>query len=800
MKALLAHELRSILSSFRRRPLVPLLALTMLALGFAANVAVFTVISRTLLRPLPYLDAGRLRVPITTFVGPDKVEDEGPSGPLEIVQWQQRSTKFAAIEGLRSIYMTMRDDGDPQGVAGALVTGGIFRLFGVRPALGRDFTREDDVPNARVAILTHGCWQRRFGGSRDAIGRTVMLDGHPTEIIGVLPRAFEVAAVTPQPELFIPSGLSPANMPTPTSRAYTVFGRLKDGVQEHEALLELQRIIAALGREYPDVEKNHTAHMKTLRDAAFGDRRHALLILWIMVTIVHVLACINVASVLSAQIADERGLTALRLALGAGRSAILRYRLMQTVIITTVGAIAGMLLGSAALRVLLRHSADANLTTPVEHAWVVPLFLFALALMTALLVAVVPALRETKTRLTSALNEQGTRASSSVRATRLRELFIILEVALAVPLLLAATAMIREFRALQRTPLGFDPNHVLISQLVLSPKYDKAGRATFARELIRRIEAIPGVESAATTTCFFSPGSTTSTVVASDRFPELMTVNLRRITPHYFTTMRIPLIAGRAYEETDTLDSPPVAIIDASLAKRLFPGENALGKRLLRTPPAKPSTIIGIAPDVYDDGPAAKPRPTFYSPYLQTNNIYVTLVVRVKGDALAMRDPVRRAVWSLDRDLTPSSEAALADLMVEAVGSERLQMLMLTGFGVIALVLATVGIYGMTAYAVMSRMREIGVRLAFGATPGDVRREVIGRAIRSVSIGLLAGAALSFAAQRFASALVSGRATIEWQSAAVIGAVLFLAAFVAALIPSARARSVQPVWLLREGG
>jgi predicted permease len=375
----------------------------------------------------------------------------------------------------------------------------------------------------------------------------------------------------------------------------------------------------------------------------------------------------------------------------------------------------------------------------------------------------------------------------------------VLEVALAVPLLLAASATVQQFRDLQRTPLGFDPRHVLVSQLVLSAKYDKVGRSAFARELIRRVEALPGVESAATDTCFFAPQNTVTTAVACDRFPEPMSVNLRRITPHFFSAMRIPLIAGRTFADSDTVDSPPVTVINASLAKHFFPNENPIGKRILRTPPAPPSTVIGIAPDVHDEGASVAVEPTVYSPYLQTNNVYITFIVRAKGDPLALRDAVRRAVWSLDRDITPSSEAALTDLMTNAVSSERLQMLLLTAFGFVALVLATVGIYGMTSYAVASRTREIGVRLAFGATPRDIIAEVVSRAIRSVSIGLAAGAALSFLLQRVASALVYGTATLAWPSVAAIGVMLFVAAFVAASVPTLRMRAVQPVWLLREG-
>jgi putative ABC transport system permease protein len=798
MTALLQHELRSIMASFRRRPLVPLTVIGMLALGIAANVAVFTVITRTLLRPLPYRGSERIAMIRSTFVEPDRTEKPYPSGSVEIVQWQRRTSRFSSIEAVRPMWMTVRDGGDPESVAGANVTAGVFRLLGVRPILGRDFVREDDVPESRVAVIRYGFWQRRFGGSEAVVGRSVFLDGRRVSIIGVLPRDFELAAVTPQPDLFVPNGFSPAHMPNPGQRGYAVFGRLRDGVSVAQGQSDLRRISVQLASEHPATHENWTATVQTLRDAAFGDRRKALVVLWLAVLLVHILACVNVASLLSAQIADERGITAVRLSLGASRWHILRYRLIQSLLTTAAGTVAGLLAGSLALRFVLVHETDPALTTPVAGAWALPLFVAALAIVTAVLVAIVPALRETRTSLTSSLNEQGSRASSSVAGARLRELFIIGEVAIAVPLLLAALATVQRFRELQRVDLGFDPKNVLVSQIVMPPRYDKTTRAAFARELVRRIEALPGVASAGVTQCNFQPNGAVTTTLATDRFPEPIAANFRRITPHTLATLRIPLIAGRNFTAADSLDSPPVAIVSAALAKRLFPNENAIGRRILRTPPNPPHTIVGVARDVFDDGAAVPLQPALYVPYLQTNNIYLTLVVRTKGDPLQSRDAVRRAVWSLDQDITPSNEKPLAALTDAAVGSERLQMLLLSAFGLVALALAVVGIYGMTSYSVARRMREIGVRLAFGATPRDVVAEVVRRSARSVAMGLVLGIALAVAAQRVASLVVFGAAEFDQRAAAILVVAFFVTAVVAACVPSLRARHVRPVMLLRD--
>lgn len=798
MNGLLGHEVRSILVSFRRRPLVPFVATAMLALSIAANVAVFTVISRTLLRPLPYPSADRLLVIYPTFISPDHTEETIPAGSVEIVQLAARSSQFSAIEAAKPWSMTVRGSGDPESVIGGIATAGIFRLLGVRPILGRDFVREDDVPQARVAVITYGWWQRRFGKDPKAVGRTITIDGHPVEIIGVLPREFEIAVLDPQPELFMPAGFSRANMPNPNNRSFNMFGRLRDGVSAKQGEAELRRISAQIEKEYPQSNEHLSAQVKTLRDAAFGTRRHSLIVLWLAVALVHLLACVNAASLLSAQIADERGLTALRLVLGAGRRHIIRYRLIQALITTGAGAIAGVVLGSIALRVALLNSSDQSLTAPVKGAWILPLFLIAVSVVTAVIVAIVPALRETRTTLTSALNEQGNRSSSSVRGTLLRELFIIGEVALAVPLLLAAMTAVNHFRSLQRTELGFDPRNVSVSQIILPPRYDKTGRTRFARELIQRIEAIPGVSSAAITTCNFAPDSDVTTMGGSDRYPEPISMNFRRITPRYLETMRIPLLAGRTFNDSDRSDSPPVALISGSLGKRFFGDANPIGQRILRRPPNPPMTIVGVVADVRDAGASVDPKVTLYTPYLQNNFVYLTLVVRAKGDPAGVRQQVHRAVWSLDRDITPSRENALTTLMTQAVGTDRLQMLLLSGFGFVALILAVGGIYGMTSYGVAKRMREIGVRLAFGATPRDVIIEVVRRAIRAVAIGVVAGVTLTLLAQRIASIVVYGTVKFDPSSAAFIIAILFVTTLVAACIPSFRTRSIQPVMLLRD--
>ncbi|HSP17124.1 MAG TPA: ABC transporter permease [Thermoanaerobaculia bacterium] len=793
--ALLRHEIFAVLAAMRRRPFVPLLAMAMLAVAIAANIAVFTVISRTLLRPLRYSRPEELLAISSSHIQPDRSEVDEPSSDLEFVNWKARTTTFRDMQAVKPLGMTLTGSGDPESVDGAWVSGGIFRFFGVRPILGRDFVPEDDVPDSHAVIISYGLWQRRFGGNGNVLSQTVFVDGGPHTVIGVLPRTFEIPTVTA--DLFIPEGLSPSHIPNPRAWNYTLFGRLRQGASAKQALTDLRRVSSQLQKEFAEFEKNKSARVKSLHEAAFGDQRPALLILAAAVFLVQLLACVNVANLLLARINDQRGVTALRLVLGANRWQLMRLRVIEGLVITVAGAIAGRLLASMALRVLLRN--QPALAESVESPWTVPLFVVAVIAITTIVISIVPALREARTSLSTVLNEGSQRASSSIRGTRARQLFVISQVALAVPLLLGATAAVDRFRQLRHVDLGFDPHHVFTAQLILPPRYaSQQDRTGFVRELVSRMRAIPGVTDAAVTTNLFTRGQSAGTFAMTDRFPELVSMAMRRITPTYFDTMRIRLTRGRAFNDQDELDSPPVAIVSEALAKRFWPGEDAMGKRIRRTPPQPWLTIVGIAPDVRDEGTTNEVGPTLYVPYLQGGWIYVSIVVRTAGDPAAVRDPVRRAVWSIDRNLTPSAEKPLRQIVDSTVDPERLQADLFSSFAIIALLLATTGIYAVTAYAVSQRTREIGVRLAFGATPGTISTELLRRAASSVAIGLAAGLVIAFVVRHVQSFVAYGAGDFGIAYAVGVCSVLFATAIVASFIPALRARRVEPAALLRD--
>lgn len=796
--SLFLHDIAAALSSLKRRPLYAALAVGMLALAVGANVAVFAVISRTLLRPLRYHDADRIVAIFSSHLDADRKENAGPVGTVETVQWKQRATLFSGIEVIQSLSQSITGAGEPESVTAGTVSGGLFRLLGVHPIAGRDFAPDDDRPNANVALITYGLWQRRFGGDRKAIGRTLFLDGKPVSVIGILPRDFDQLVI--DGDIFVPAGLSMANLGNRQLRDMAAYGRLRDGVSLKQGEAELKRIDLQLEKEFPDSQRAYSVQVKTLRAAFFGDRKAQLLILWIAVLLVQILACVNVANLMFAQISDQRGVTALRLALGAQRWHLIRFRLTESALVSIIGTALGFAFGSVALRLILAWYPDPALTGPAAtSAWMLPAFLIVLAALTALLTAIAPAIQESNARLSTVINEGSLRASSSVRGSRWREIFIIAEVALAVLLLLAAAGTVTRFRELQRVDIGFQPDRIMTAQLVMPARYDgRPARAAFARELLRRVEAIPGVTSAAITTNTFLLGQSPGTTFTTDRVTEPVSAGMRRITPKYFELMKTRPVSGRVFTDEDKLASPPVAIVSASLARKFWPGENAVGKRLHRGRPDEPwSTIVGVAPDLHENGASFDLGSVVYVPYLQNNGIYLSLVVRTVGDPPAIRKPMRQALWSLDRNLAFAAETPLREIVDGTMSAERMQASLLLGFAAVAVALAMVGIYGVTSFAVSQRMREVGVRLAFGASPGVIVRELLSRALRSVTIGLAIGIALAILGSRIP--VVADYAGVPQLTSVVpLTAALLTSAMLASLLPALRTRRVSPTLLLRD--
>jgi predicted permease len=786
------HALSTAVSRLRMHPFYALTTAALLALAIASNVAVFTVLSRTLFRPLPFEAPSRLVSVQATHIDSAGEARDYQIGTVEFVNWRAKSSTLDAIDVIRVTPGSIRDQGQTGSIKVGMVSGGIFRLLGVRPLIGRDFEPADDQPTPRSVILSHGLWERRFGSDPAALGKTIVIDARPLTIIGVMPPRFEIPRN--RADAFVPLGLGLGHMPDRTLRYLNAIARLKATASPAAAQADLSRISAELGKAYPQTHADYGVSVKPLREALYGERRPALLLLFAAVLLVHLLACLNAANLMLVQVADGRAVTAVRLAMGARIAQIVRYRIVEGLVISGSAAVAGLILGTVTVQIILRNYADRDLLAAPPGAGVlIAGFVCALAIVTALVVSVLPALREAKIPVAALLNEGSQRASASLGGRRARELFIVAQIALAIPLLVGAAITVKRFQDLQSFDLRFDPEGVMTAQLIMPSRYEnREQRARFVAELVRRLENAPGVLSAAVTTCTFRVGESPGTVVRTESMPEMATLGLRRITPRYFETMRSQLLAGRAFNDQDVLDAPAVAIVSESLAKSFWPGQDPIGKNLIRN--AGNTVVVGVAPDIRDSGVAENIGPVMYLPYLQNNGIFVSIVARAQGDPSLLRGTITRAIQAVDADLAPDEVLPLRDLVNDSLGSHRLQVALLGGFGLIALVLAAVGIFAVTSYAVAQRMQEVGIRMAFGASPKAVVSELLRAAGRSVAAGVLVGLLLTVLALRFMPNL---RLSFDPGYAALVTAILIASAFVASLIPALRARLAHPATLLR---
>lgn len=794
--ALLHHEFATALGRLRARWSYTLMAGAMLAVAIASNVAVFTVLSRTLLRAFPF-DAERMVMIFSTHLDASGERKEFPSGSADFVHWSTESSSFEGLAIARVFAGSISDRGETEAVKVGSVSGGVFRLFGVRPAIGSDFRPGDDRPESTSVILANAFWRRRFGSDRGVVGRSIVINGDPKMVIGVMPDGFEIP--NNRADLFVPAGFSLGNIPNPGARAYSMFGRLKSGVTAASGAADLQRISRELEKRFPVSHKDYSAAVKPLHDALYGERRPALLTLFAAVLLVHVLACVNVANLMLAQISDQRSVTAVRLAIGAPPGQIVRYRVIEGMLLSVGSAIAGLALGIVAVGVILRNYADPELlASPPRGATMVALFVVALTVVTALAVSLLPAIGESRVPIRALINEGSHRTSSSVQRRRARELFIIAEVALAIPLLIGAAVAVKRFRDLRSFDIGFAPDRIMTGQLIMPERYDRAGRAKFAAELIRRLESTPGIASAAITTCIFRINGSAATVVRSESMSDYAFVNFRRITPHFFETMSSPLIAGRVFNDGDIADSPAVAIVSQSFANQFWPGQNAIGQKLIRqSQSAAMLTVVGIARDIRDAGVAEDLGPTLYVPYLQNNAIYLSIVARARGDVAPLRDAIKRAVQSIDPNLAPDEVIPFRRLVEETLGSYRLQVALMGGFALIALALAASGIFAVTAYSVSQRLPEVGIRMAFGASPRGVVAELVQAAGKSVLAGVALGIGVTIAVIRGAPVVSSFSPRIDIGYSAAVVTVLVASALVASLVPALRARGARPAELLR---
>jgi predicted permease len=781
------------------------IAVLTLALGIGANTAIFSVVNAILLRPLPYAQADRL-------VWMNERHEEIPSrwvSYANFLDWQSRSQSFEALATIRGWQMTLTGDGEAQSVNARMVTADYFRVMRAEPLYGRDFRSAEDIFGAPgVTILSQDFWQSQFGGDLDVVGKTIILNQRPFQVVGVMPKEFQHQG---PPALWVltEQTAEPGSgwFQRDNRMAGNVIGRLKAGVSLEQARSEMKSIEEQLISEHPLTNGGNVIRLVSLQESIVGDTRQSLLLLVAAVGLVLLIACANVANLQLARAATRQKEFAIRLALGAGRWRVLRQVLVESVLLALSGGALGLLLASWSTDLLLRFAPeDLPRLAGVNIGWPVLGFTLGLSVLTGLVFGITPAWQTTKTDLQESLKESG-RSTSDGRSARWRNAFIVSEVALAVVLLCGAGLLIKSLVRLLASDAGFNAQQVLTMELL--PRAAYTGRAKivqFQGQLLERLQTLPGVEAA----CVLNddlPGLEASwqTDINPEingsyqniKAGELINVDWGIITADYFSTFRIPIKQGRSFTPQEAAQGAPVMVVDEQLARKFWPDGDGLGKHI-KYDSATPIEIIGIAGNVRSYGNEALGRIKIYTPFGRSALPHVTLAVRTTGtDPLSLAAAIKSEVRAINPNVPISEVATLDARLSRTIAPRRFNTWLLGLFAAIALLLAAIGIYGVMSYTVTQRTREIGIRLALGAQPQDVLRLMIAHSLGLAFIGLATGMIASFVLTRWLKSWLFGVSATDPLTFIVISLLLLFVALLACYLPAQRAAKVDPLEALR---
>jgi putative ABC transport system permease protein len=797
----LLQDLRFGWRTLWRRPGFTAVAVLTLALGIGANTAIFSVVNAVLLRPLPYEGSEWLVV----------LTEESRQNPSMFISypnfldWKERSRSFEALAVHRQQAFILTGGEEPERLDGRQVSADFFNVFGVRPELGRAFLGEEDRPGGRpVAVLSHGLWERRFGGGPGVVGGTITLDGRPFTVVGVLPEGFRAAG---EADVFVPFGQwsgQPGWMNRDVRPGGRAVGRLKTGTSIESARAEMRAITAGLEAQHPRTNTGVGVRLVPLYESVVGDTRPALLMLLGAVALLLLIACANIANLLLARAASRRQEFAVRAALGASRWRLARQLLTESVVLALLGGGLGLLLALWGVD-LLSASGAGNLPRATEigvDARVVA-FTALVTLLTGVAFGLVPALQNSAAVPGSALKAAGRGASAS-GGRRLSGALIIAETALALVLLVGAGLLVKSFARLQEVDPGFDHENVLTMRVPLPrARYAKDEQvAEFYRALLERVRSLPGVESAAVANELpFTGRGWPVEVEAADRpvppAGQSPVADWGIVSPEYFRTMGIPLIRGRALAESDTAAARRVVVVDEEVARHFWPGGEAVGQRLRVVGP-DPFEVVGVARRVRNYGLDADSRMRVYVPAAQTPMHMMNLAVRASGpDAEGLAKAVAGEVRALDSGQPVYGVRTMERIVSESLAPRRFNMALVALFAAGALLLASIGIYGVIAYTVARRTREIGIRVALGARRGDVLRLVLGQGMRPALAGVGLGLAASLALTRLMSSLLYGVSATDPVTFAAVSGLLVVVALLACYFPARRATKVDPAVALR---
>jgi putative ABC transport system permease protein len=803
----LAQDLRYALRSLARSPGFAGAAVLTLALAVGANTAVFSVVDAILLDPLPFPDQQRL-----VTVWEDLSARGGPTqewtGTAVFDAWRDGARSFAGLTAVTGWSAAMAGGERPEIVPGAAVTHEYFRVLGVEPVLGRGFAAAEETPGTdRVLVLSHGLWRRRFGGDPAVVGTAVEVNGAPYAVVGVAPEGLR-GPIVPQAEAW--TVLSVAPVPQDWGNYYLrVVGRLGPGVERAAAAAELDGVMARLGRLQPADLGGAAVTVESLHETVAGPVRAQLLALLGAVGLVLLVACVNVANLTLARAFGRDRELAMRAALGAPRRRLTRQLVTEGLLLAFLGGLLGLALGLWATE-LLRTFAPPGTPRLDEVRFDGSVFAFTLAVTaaTGVLFGLVPALAAFPSAPRAALDEGG-RAGSSARRVRLRAGLVMAELALGLALLVAAGLLLRTLDALQREDPGFRADGVVAGQLLFpSGRYPEPERVPpFVARLLERLEAVPDVVAAGAVSVLpLSGGQTDASYVVEGRLPpagEEPAADFRIATPRYFETLGIPLLRGRQLADRDDAAAPLVVVVSEELARRAFPGDNPVGRRLrvgaTRDPETPWRTVVGVVGGVRDNALAKPPDPEIYMPLAQQPTRGLQVVIRGAAGSDGLPEILRRTVATLDPAQPIGGLGPLAEQVRSTLGPERFLSGLLAAFAAVALLLAAVGLYGVMAYSVGQRTREIGIRMAVGARPRDAMGLVLRQGALLIAGGLVIGAALAWGLSRLLTGLLYGVAPGDPATLAATAALLVATSLVAAYLPARRAARVDPVAALRGG-
>ena len=801
-----AQDIRYALRTLRQSPGFTLVAILTLALGIGANTTIFSVINAVLLRPLPYSHPDRLVL----------LAEHWPAFPILSVSYanykdfRDQSSSYDAVAAVQPLNYTLTGSGNPERVTGMTITSSLLPMLGIQPVIGRGIQPEDDrVGGAPVALISYALWQRDFGGESDVLGKSLTLDNNPYTVIGVLPARFQIMAPS---DVFVP--FEPWAHTLPDDRSWHTgirpIARLKNGATVQEARNELQMIAKRLEKQYPETNTNVESLVLPLHDQIVANVRPALLTLLVAVGLVLLIACANVANLLLARATQREKEVAIRTALGASRGRIVRQLLTESVLLSLAGGALGLALAALGLDSLL-HLAAASVPR-AEGIGLDPTvlgFTAGLAIFTGILFGLAPAFQSSRMDIRDQLNQSGRGSSSGGHHQSLRSVLVVAEVAISMILLIGAGLLIRSFARLQTVQPGFQPDHILLTDVPISlTVYAKPEQqVAFFDRLLEKVRALPGVKAAGAASTM--PVSGQGAVIhfnIEGRAPktpnDYIMAGYRVVSPGYFEALGIPLVTGRAIEQRDSFTAPSVVVLNQAMAAKFFPGENPLGKRLQigETPDNSipMMEVVGVVGNVKQKLESDS-KEEMYVPYMQPvlPLFGLTVALRTSQDPTAMTSALRGAILEVDKNQPLVNVRTMEQSISNSLDEQRFRTLLLGLLAGLALVLSAIGVYGVMSYSVSLRTQEIGIRVALGAQWRDVFSLVITRGFALVGVGILIGGIASWLLSRLINQFLFGIHAGDPATFFGVAAMLLVVAFLACYFPARRATRVDPIIALR---